>query len=490
MKFTSLILLTATLLNAGCRVADRPHGLASDAMESAVPDLAASSGADHVVRRTVESAGASSNVVPATYKHPATDAVDETGTPLPIPGDSEETLAANEPKPAQVDLTLDALEQIALRNSPALAEASARLRAARGNWLQVGLPPNLVVGYSGQQLGSAGEAEQQGIFLGQSVVRGHKLQLNREVAAWEIQRAERQWEASQLRVLTDVRIGYYQVLIAQKRRQLSKQLVDISRQGAEAAEALFKGEEVSQADPLRAQVQSDTARILLQNAVNQHVEAWRRLAAVLGTPEMALQHIDGDLEPEELNVSWQQELQRLMSESPELAAAMADVEAARWAVQRARAEVVPDVDVQAVLQDDRGTGSTNANLQVSLPLPIWNRNQGGIRKARAEATAAQRVADRVALDLQARLATAYQQYSSAQNQVEQYTKEGGILDKSRRTLELIRAGYRAGEFGVLDLLTVQRTYFTTNLAYLDAIGQLTQSAMLIRGLLLHGSLTQ
>jgi len=205
---------------------------------------------------------------------------------------------------------------------------------------------------------------------------------------------------------------------------------------------------------------------------------------------MALQHIDGDLDPEELDVSWQQELQRLMRESPELAAAMADVEAARWAVQRACAEVVPDVDVQAVLQDDRGTGGTNANLQVSLPLPIWNRNQGGIRKARAEATAAQRVADRVALDLQARLATAYQQYSSAQNQVEQYTKEGGILDKSRRTLELIRAGYRAGEFGVLDLLTAQRTYFTTNLAYLDAIGQLTQSAMLIRGLLLRGSLTQ
>ena len=134
------------------------------------------------------------------------------------------------------------------------------------------------------------------------------------------------------------------------------------------------------------------------------------------------------------------------------------------AVERACAEVIPNIDIQATIQDDRGTGGTNGNLQVSMPIPIWNRNQGGIRKAEAEAIAAQRKAERVALDLQARLATVFQQYENARNQAELYSKKGGILENSERTLVLIRTGYQADEFGVLDLLTAQRTFFQTNLA--------------------------
>ena len=156
----------------------------------------------------------------------------------------------------------------------------------------------------------------------------------------------------------------------------------------------------------------------------------------------------------------------------------------------AYAQVVPNVDVQAVVQDDRATGTGNSNLQVSVPLPIWNRNQGGIRRAQARAAAARRAVDRMALDLQSRLAVVFQRYESARNQVEQYSRESGIIDHSRRTLELVRAGYQAEEFGVLDLVTAQRTYFETNLAYLDSLRELATSVMEIRGLLLQGSLAQ
>lgn len=389
---------------------------------------------------------------------------------------------------SQSDLTLQDLEGIALQNSPVLAQAAARIEAARGSWVQAGLPPNPVLGYSGQQLGSRGQAEQQGVFIGQELITGKKLCLDRQVAAWEIQRLENEFEAFQLRILTDVRIGYYEVLIAQRRRELAGELVRISEQGVQAAQALFVGEEVSEADPLRASVDADTARILLQNAINQHVEAWRRLVAVLGMPDMALQRLEGELKPDDLNTTWQDELRRVLTESPEIAASLADVEAAQWAVERAYAEVIPNVEVQAVIQDDRGTGSSNANLQVSLPIPLWNRNQGGIQRAHAQAADAERAVDRLALDLQSRLASAFQRYESAHNQVEQYSREGGILANSRRTLELIRAGYQAEEFGVLDLLTAQRTYFQTNLAYLDSLRELAASAMEIRGLLLRGSL--
>ena len=387
-------------------------------------------------------------------------------------------------------MVLEQLEQMAEQNNPALAEAAARIDAARGNWLQVGLRPNPTIGYSGQQLGSGGEAEQQGGFLGQQFITGGKLGLNREIAAWEIRRAENEWEATRLRVLTDVRVAFYDVLIAQRRRELTSELVQISDQAVQAAQALFEGEEVSEADPLRARVEADMARILLQNAINAHVAAWRRLAALVGSPDMPLQRVEGKLNPNDAEMSWEEALARLLAESPELAAAEADVEAARWAVNRAYAEVVPDVDVQAVVQDDRGTGSSNANLQVTFPLPLWNRNQGGIQQAFAQSVAAEMAVERLRLDLQTRLADAFQRYRIAHNQVREYSKPGGIIANSQRTLELIRSGYQAEEFGILDLLTAQRTFFQTNLAYLDALRELAAATMEIRGLLLSGSLSQ
>jgi len=398
-----------------------------------------------------------------------------------------------QPKPVPLEksnLSLTDLENFALQNNPAMAQADARVESAQGGWVQTGLPPNPVLGYSGQQLGSGGQAEQQGVFIGQEFVTGKKLRLNREVAAWEVQRREQELEAIRLRVLTDVRIGYYDVLIAQRRRELSNDLVRISVKGLKAAEALHKGKEVSKADPLRARVEADTARILLQNSVNKHTEAWRRLTAVLGMPDLALQRLDGELKPGKISMSWQDTLQQVLRESPEIAATIADVEAARWAVERAYAEVIPNIDVQAVIQDDRGTGSTNGNLQVTLPIPFWNRNQGGIRQAEADVAAAEKAVDRLTMDLQTRLATAFQRYESARNQVDQYSRKGGILENAGQTLELIRSGYKAEEFGVLDLLTAQRTYFQTNLSYLDSLRELWKSTMEIRGQLLHNSLSK
>lgn len=399
-----------------------------------------------------------------------------------LPSQQQEDLATSE-------LTLTELEGLALQNNPAVAEAASRINAARGNWVQVGLPPNPELGYSGQQLGSHGQAEQQGVFIGQEFVTGKKLQLNRQIAQWEVQRAGRELDAVRLRVLTDVRIRYYHVLIAQRRRDVAADLVRISGQGAEAAQALFKGGEVSEADPLRARIEADTASILLQNSINQHDESWRHLTAVLGMPTLALGRLEGELRANDFDSSWQESLQQILAESPEMAAAIADVEAARWAVERAYAEVVPNINVQAVIQDDRSTGSNNGNLQVSIPIPFWNRNQGGIQRARAEAAAATQAVDRLALDLQARLADAFQRYESARFQVDKYSQRDGILNTSQRTLELIRLGYKADEFGVLDLLSAQRTYSQANLLYLDSLRELSVSTMEIRGLLLRGSLS-
>jgi cobalt-zinc-cadmium efflux system outer membrane protein len=152
------------------------------------------------------------------------------------------------------------------------------------------------------------------------------------------------------------------------------------------------------------------------------------------------------------------------------------------------AQRVPNVDLQASMQYDNATQDPIAGVQVGMPLPVFNRNQGNIRKAQAELTAAHAEVRRAELELQQRLASVFEQYENARGQVEQYAND--ILPNAQKSLDLVTAGYRQGEFNYLMLLTSQRTFFQVNLAYVDAIRELRSAVVAIEGDLLGDSLQQ
>lgn len=385
-------------------------------------------------------------------------------------------------------LTLADLEQMALVNNPSLGEAQARVAAARGNWLQVGLMPNTVLGYSGQQLFSGGEAEQQGLYIEQEFVRGQKLQLNRAVASQEIRRAEQQWAAQQLRVLTDVRLTYYRILVAQQRVAVNERLVEIADNALETAEALLRAKEVSQLDVTRARIEQQTARLQYRNALAQLEAGWRRLEAVTSTHDLPRCRLLGDLQNFDHHLSADAVLNRIQAENPMLASAVTNVSRARWAIQRAVAEPIPNVDVAAVVQSDNGTDSANANLQITIPIPWLDRNQGNIARARSELVEAQRNVDRLRQYYAWQLADVFQRYAVARNRVDEYRREEGILDQAQKALDQVSRAYRAGELPYLDLLNAQRIYSENSLSYIEALGELWESLVEMDGLLLKDSL--
>ena len=400
---------------------------------------------------------------------------------------SELTLSVDaQPSKPAAELTLPELEQMAQQNNPTLAQAAARVEAARAQWVQVGLYPNPVVGYLGSEIGDSHRAGQQGGFLSQEVVTAKKLQWNQSVACQEIRQAEFACEAQRHRVLTDVRRTYFDVLVAQRRMELSEQLVHVGEEGTKAAEELMKAKEVARCDVLQAKIELDSARILLEKAKNRYQGGWRTLAAVVGDATMKPVRLAGNLQDGVVSLNWEETLTQLLTHSPQLSAARAGVERAQAALGRECAGRVPNVDVQVSTQYDNATGDTMAGVQLGVPIPFYNRNQGNIRRAQAELTAVQNDVKRIELELQQRLAAVFEQYDTARYQVEKYTHD--IVPNAQASLQLILGGYRQGEFSYIVLLTAQRTYFQANLACLDALGELRAAAALIEGNLLADSL--
>jgi cobalt-zinc-cadmium efflux system outer membrane protein len=426
-----------------------------------------------------------SSIALAAHQQPAEEIVPSQEPEIPSP---EELLTFPGGDASKQELRREDLEQIALNNNPALAEAWARVRAAEGRWLQAGLPQNTELGYSGQQIGSRGLAEQDGVYMRQPLVRLRKLRLNRLVAAQEINVARQQAQVQQQRLLTDVRLGFYEMLVAQRRVDLNRELVHVNQGAVEITTSLFDAQEVGRPDVLRATIELQSSQLRLKAAENQYRAAWSKLAAVLGTPDAPPQRIAGSLEVESGSISEDDAMAQILASSPELAAALAEVDRAEFSVQRQRVEPLPNIDVQGIVQHDNSTGSSNGALQVSVPIPWLNRNQGGIRAAEAEVVAAQRAVARTQLSLKRRLASVYQRYATARVKVSGYSGPDGILANAKASLDAVRANYEGIEISYIDLLNAQRTYAQQNLAYIETIGELWAAVTEINGLLLKDSL--
>lgn len=408
--------------------------------------------------------------------------------PLDNPNSLGEEINTPTPAGEQLpELTLNELEAIALSVHPAIGRATAKVQALRGKQRQVGLPPNPTVGYVGNEIGNEGSAGQQGGFVGQQFITGDKLQLSQQVVSQEIVRAEQQLATQQRRIQTDVRLGYYNVLIAQRKIAVAEELLEVNKAAVEASQELFDAKEISRAALLQTELELRNTQIVMRRAHNEENARWRQLESLLGEGiELAGRQLAGSLEELPDTLSWNQQLARLTTLSPEIAEAVAEMQRARRAVDRACAEAIPDVNTQLSVQFDDSTNDTVASVQVGIPLPIWNRNQGGIQQARAEVAAAQRNIERVEQDLKNRMAAAFQSYADAQYQVDHFSTK--ILPQARESLTLVGKGYRLGELGYLDLVTAQRTYSRTHLSYIDSLQNLWHSAVQIDGLLLEGSL--
>jgi len=394
--------------------------------------------------------------------------------------------AAEEPAPTGLTLTLEELVDIAMESNPTLVQATAAVQAAEGRYVQASLYPNPAIAYQGADIGLDGTSGQQGMGFSQQIVTSNKRAWAMAVGEAKIQQAQLAWESQRRRVVNGVRSGYYEVMLAQRTIDVNEELVNIAQQGVELTEKRLAARTISKAELLQTQIEAEMAELSLNQANNNHVAAWRRLTAVLGRPDMQPQRLAGVVDENLPQFDWRETLDHLMTQSPELAQAHSAVETARNNVALQCANRVPNFQVATGVKYDESARFTLADVEIAVPLPIFNRNQGNIMAAQSQLAAAQNEVQRVELDLRSRLADAFEQYSNATRQIEAYS--GSIVPNAQESLRLADIGYRAGHFDYLTLLTAQRTYFGVSLEYLQSLKGFWARAVELEGMLLSGGL--
>ena len=400
---------------------------------------------------------------------------------LPCAGEAAEQRGVDCP-----GLSLADVEALALAKHPALAAARARVAAARGRQVQAGLYPNPVIGYHGTEIGNLNTAGQQGGFVSQRLITGGKLALDQAVAGKAAQAACYQLRTEEQRIMTDVRVRFYESLAAQRRVSLTSELARIGDDLVAATRKLLEGRLRSESDLLQAEIRADEADILLENAQNELYESWRRLAAATAVPNLTNPILCGSLDAPGEQLAWNECTAYVLGNNPLLRDARARAAQAKLALCRAQKEPLPNVDVMVSVRHIVPTDSDVANVQVGIPIPIFNRNQGNICAASAEWTAACREVQRLELRLRDQLAAAYRRYANAWQQTQRYAAR--IVPSASRSLELVRRGYDTGQVEYLTLLTAQQTYLRVSLAQLDSLRELRTSEALLEGQLLSGSL--
>ena len=121
-----------------------------------------------------------------------------------------------------------------------------------------------------------------------------------------------------------------------------------------------------------------------------------------------------------------------------------------------------------------------ALLTLSVPLPLWNQNEGNIAAAHAEVNKAEATVEQVQNQIARQVAEAAGRYRIADQLARRYEQK--IVPKAREGVKIMQEGFAQGQFDFLRLLQTQRALVDSNLGYIEALEARWAAAAELAGL--------
>jgi outer membrane protein, heavy metal efflux system len=393
--------------------------------------------------------------------------------PVPVPG------------PGGGPLDLPALQGMALANNPLVQQAASDVQAARGGMIQAGLHPNPNIGYEGDQINSSRTSGQQGGFIEQTFKTGHKLELARSVGSMDVRNAELALRKTQVDVMSQVRSGYFAVLVAHENLAIARAMSTLADESYRLQLHLLEGGQAAAYEPLQLYVLCVQARASVVQADNRYLAAWHQLAASLGQPDLPPTQLAGRADVLAPGYDFGPLRDFILANHTDVAAARNSIQKARYYLDLQRALPIPDINTRVVIQyDDTGNPhEVQAGAVLGIALPVFDRNQGNILQAEAILAHQNREVARVENDLSQRLAEAYERYRNNLIQVAYY--RNSILPNQVRVYRALYQRYHnePGKVQYSDIVVAQQTLAQALQTYVQSLSAQWQAVVDLGALL-------
>jgi cobalt-zinc-cadmium efflux system outer membrane protein len=380
---------------------------------------------------------------------------------------------AAEPVPERLDLAraLDLAERV----HPDLAQARARVEAAEGRSQQAGLLPNPALVGRIESAPFDGDAARDAEYLAgvsQRLPIGGRLGAASEAERLEAERLRKELDLRRFEVRARVQGAFATALFAAEVARVQAENLALAKRAVEVARARRQAGDLAADELARAEMEEARARLDEDKSHGLRELAFVALAAALGDPVLRIPSVEGGLETA-LEFPAVESVLAGLDAGPQAAVAKAGVDAARARVDLAEIERVPDVTLDLFYRR-LGTTETNAfDVGVTVPLPVFDRQQGRIRAARAEVLEAEARARSIRGDAVRRVREAHVRLGEAVGHARLVRDE--ILPRAETVLRTAEARFAAGDLSLADLIPIRRDVAAARLAHLEALREVMEA---------------
>ena len=380
-------------------------------------------------------------------------------------------------------LTLPQALQRAANANPRIAAADRTIGMADGRREQAGALPNPVVGFEVDNFASGSSGLVQGVettlMLSQLIELGGKRDARVAAALGDYDSARWEREAARLELFSETAVAFVAALSAQRRIQLLDRQTAALEHLTPLMQRRVEVGASSPSDVSRIQAAVGFTRLERERSRTTLTVARRDLSVLMGLDQPDFTAVNGDfgrlVKPAPFAT-----LLKAIEDNPQLMRWTA-VRARRDAeVLSARLKAVPDVTASVGWRYYGQTSDNAVRLGVSLPIPVLDRNRGGIREAQeaAQKTDAERAVNR--LTLIAVVGKAHDSANGALQEIDLLRRT--VLPAARNALSTIEAGYAQGRFTLLEILDAHRSVADAELMEHDAMATFHTALATIEGL--------
>jgi outer membrane protein, heavy metal efflux system len=363
-------------------------------------------------------------------------------------------------------LTMRAALALARAQNSELTALRNEVEATDGAAQQSRIIPNPVLSSTWEEVGKPGRSTS--LEISQLIETGGKRAARTRAAGFARDAAMAEYDAKRIDVLTRVTQAFVDVLAAQRRKQISDQAVSLASQAADAVGKRVTAGKVSPVEETKAKLEASTARIEADQAARELASARKRLSAFWGNATPRFTEASGDLELL-VAVPSLDTLEQRARRSPERVRSIAEIARRGALLDGERAKRYPDFMLGAGVKRTRDTRENLPLFTILMPLPIFDRNQGGVREALKRVDKARDEQSTIDTRLQSELGQTYERVMAIEMEVKVLREE--LLPGAKSAFDAATTGYQLGKFGFLDALDAQRTLFRTNQQYVKALAE-------------------